>query len=225
MSKSYENVLERLKEERLKKHWSQDEIGKVLHMNQSNYSKVELGKRRLTYYETQCLCESDVDSFYIFSGQHCERKYDDFFEQCSYEELVCILDLIYIVIELLYITKVNREWIYIYEEVKYAKSVITKEKNNENLFGKMRRILEYSQQKMAGLIGVDVKKFRQLENGKILPDSEIIWKMYDWFNIPPALIVKSKEDMKKTICYFLSKMDVETEKILVAFFMQCHGMK
>lgn len=225
MSKSYENVLERLKEERLKQHWSQDEIGKVLHMNQSNYSKVELGKRRLTYYETQCLCESSIDSFYIFSGQHCESKYDDFFEQCSYEELVGILDLIYVVIELLYITTVNREWIYIYEEVKYTKSVITKDRNSENLFSKMRKILEYRQQKMAGLIGVDVKKLRQLENGKILPDSEIIWKMYDWFNIPPALIVKSKEDMKKTICYFLSKMDVETEKILFAFIVQCHGMK
>lgn len=62
MSTSYESVLERLKEERLRKQWTQYEMGRILRMNQSHYSKVEHGRRRFTYYETQYLCEADIDS-------------------------------------------------------------------------------------------------------------------------------------------------------------------
>lgn len=44
-------------------------MGRILRMNQSHYSKVEHGRRRFTYYETQYLCEADIDSYYIFTGK------------------------------------------------------------------------------------------------------------------------------------------------------------
>lgn len=42
---------------------------------------------------------------------------------------------------------------------------------------------------MANIIGIDVKKLRDLENGKKLPDSEIISKMYEAFKILPVVII------------------------------------
>ena len=53
MSTSYQNVLERLKEERLARNWSQDQISQKLKMSQSHYSKVELGNLRIYRTERQ----------------------------------------------------------------------------------------------------------------------------------------------------------------------------
>ena len=87
MSATYQNFVERLKEERLRLVLSQAELGRRLRMGQSHYSKVELGTRRFTYYETQCLCETDVDIYYIFTGNKCDIEVDDFFLKCTFEEL------------------------------------------------------------------------------------------------------------------------------------------
>ena len=53
MSATYQKFHERLKEERLRLQLSQLEISQLLRMSQSHYSKAELGKRRLSYYEMQ----------------------------------------------------------------------------------------------------------------------------------------------------------------------------
>lgn len=62
---TYQNVLERLKEERLRQHWSQIQMGGQMRMSQSHYSKVELGNRRLTFYQIQYLCDTEIDVHYI----------------------------------------------------------------------------------------------------------------------------------------------------------------
>ena len=41
---------------------------------------------------------------------------------------------------------------------------------------------------MADKIGVDVKKLRELEKDRCLPDSEILWKTYHEFGISPMYI-------------------------------------
>ena len=46
---------------------------------------------------------------------------------------------------------------------------------------------------MADKIGVDVKKLRELEKDRCLPDSEILWKTYHEFGISPMYILKDKE--------------------------------
>lgn len=71
MNAKYQSFCERLKEERLRLELSQVEIGQILRMSQSHYSKIELGTRRLTYYETQCLSETNADVYYIFTGEKC----------------------------------------------------------------------------------------------------------------------------------------------------------
>lgn len=50
---SYSHFTERLKEERKRVGLSQNETAQKLKMSQSHYSKVELAKRRLSFYETK----------------------------------------------------------------------------------------------------------------------------------------------------------------------------
>lgn len=77
MSATYQKFHERLKEERLRLELSQLEISQLLRMSQSHYSKAELGKRRLSYYEMQCLCETQANVFYIFTGEKCKEELQD----------------------------------------------------------------------------------------------------------------------------------------------------
>ena len=94
MSTTYKSFRERLKEERVRLSLSQLEIGQLLRMSQSHYSKVELGTRRLSYYETQCLCETKADVYYIFTGKKCNVEMERFLLGCTFEELVCYLEIL-----------------------------------------------------------------------------------------------------------------------------------
>ena len=75
MSKDYADVLERLKEERERHKISQEEMGQLMRMTQSHYSKAELGKKRFSYYEMMYLCDSALDLYYIYSCQIGDEKY------------------------------------------------------------------------------------------------------------------------------------------------------
>lgn len=83
------------------------------------------------------------------------------------------------------------------------KYILVAGKENDNILYSVRRLLGYTQQKMAGCLGVDVKKLRELENGRILPDSEMIWRIYDLFHIPPSIILKDKKGFVCELCSLL----------------------
>ena len=56
---------------------------------------------------------------------------------------------------------------------------------------------------MAERLGVDIKKFRELEKDRCLPDSEIIWKLYNMFQISPAVVLQDKNSMINEISSLL----------------------
>lgn len=69
---------------------------------------------------------------------------------------------------------------------------------------------------MANIIGIDVKKLRDLENGKKLPDSEIISKMYEAFKILPVVIIGTENCMLDTILYILDEIKKEDREKIVS---------
>ena len=207
MGRNYADVLERLKEERNQKNWSQNDMSRHIHMSQGNYSKIEIGKRRLSYEELKYLCGSGVDVHYVFTGQKGDLQIDEFLKQYSYSELVCLLDVISSVIAYYY-TREKIQWEEIYPNIKYIQMITVKEKNDNNLFFLLRRVLNYQQWKMAELLGVDIKKLRDLENERCLPDSELVWRLYNYFNIPPALVLNDYACLICQISCLLKQLDI-----------------
>lgn len=63
------------------------------------------------------------------------------------------------------------------------------------------------QKVMAEKLGVDIKKYRELEKDRSLPDSEIIWKLYDLFNISPAVVLKDKNSIINEISSLLEAIE------------------
>ena len=62
---------------------------------------------------------------------------------------------------------------------------------------------------MSKMLGVDVKKQRDLENNRSLPDSELIWNMYQMFDLSPAIILKDKNCLVNEICSLVEEMNPE----------------
>lgn len=216
MNESYQNVLQRLKEERKRMKWSQEQISRQLRMSQSHYSKVELGKRRFTYYEVQYLYGLDVDAHYIFTGQKSGTEQEIYFSNCDYRELDFYMHILAYVAEYLYGVRRLSNWETVYKELKYIGYITAPDRINDNSLFALRRAIECSQKKMAEKLGVDIKKIRSMENGESLPDSEILWNLYQFFRIPPAVFIKSERGMVCAIGCILSMLKKENREHAMA---------
>lgn len=224
MSVSYQNVLERLKEERLGKSWSQEQISRRLRMSQSHYSKVELGKRRFTYYEVQYLYELPLDAHYIFTGQKSNVKQEGFFSKCDYRELNFFLHVLAYMAEYLCAKGRSESWRAVYREMEYIGCITAPDRVNDNALFALRRTLNYSQQKMAEALGVDIKKIRSMESGESLPDSEILWDLYRLFHIPPSVFTKSGYGMACAISCILDMLAEKDRELVLGVVQSCHGV-
>lgn len=208
MGATYDEVLIRLIEERKRLELPQKEMARLVHITQSNYSKVEKGLHRLSYEEVRYLSDAKVDTLYIFTGFRCAGKYIEYFQQYTYAELCYCLGVIYSLAVLKDYRCSAGRWETIVKRVKYVPLILDCKKSS-NIFLAIRHTTGNSQKVMAEKLGVDIKKFRELEKDRCLPDSEIIWKLYHMFQISPAVVLKDK----KSIINEISSLMEETEEI------------
>jgi len=213
MSATYNEMLKRLIEERRRLGLSQREMSRLVYITQSNYSKVEKGVHRLSYEEVKYLSKAHVDIFYIFTGYRCARKYVEYFQQYTYAELCCYLGIIYSLIILNDCRSNTEQWKDIVKRVKYVPLILGYKKSS-NIFLVIRHITGSQQKLMAEKLGVDIKKFRELEKDRCLPDSEIIWKLYNLFQVSPAVILKDKNTMLNEISSLLEATEENGVQIM-----------
>ena len=211
MSTVYSDVINRIKEERARLGLTQNEMSRYVCINQSTFNKVEQGTRRLNYSELKYLCDSPVDVYYVITGKKCGEKYKEYFAQCGYEQLVNIMNIVSSVRTGVYDGELTEYWktIYVNAEVLCCKE--NKKKSEINLFFLIRCLRDYRQLQMARLLGIDVKKLRDLENDRCLPDSELIWNMYRFFGLSPAFLLKNKNCLVNEVCFELERMDSEIQ--------------
>ncbi len=202
MNDNYNNVLERLREERMRLRLSQSQMGQYLHMSQSHYSKVELGNRRMTFMEMDDLCKTGIDIHYVFTNEKGRDAIGKVLEKCEYVELLCCTNIIYSISVFSCIGQQNQQWHCIFEKIKFLQYIEEGYNLGKTILYSLRRGLGYQQQKMAEELGIDVKKLREMENGRCLPDSEILFRVYELFQIPPSFFLKDC----KGIAHFISSV-------------------
>lgn len=211
MNATYNDVLDRIKEERRRLSLSQKEMSRFVHMNQSNYSKVEVGGRRLNYFELKYLCESPADVQYIFTGQKSDEKYKEFFMQFDYSQLINIYNIVSSM-SAARTGNASDNWKNIFIKTENLCSKKEKRGAGIGIFLLARHLQNYRQLEMARMLGVDVKKYRELENGRNLPDSELVWQLYDLFYISPAITLKDRKSLVSSICFEMENFNEEMQK-------------
>lgn len=209
MGEDYGKALNRLEDERLEYKITQGKMGKMLKMTQSHYYKAANGEKRFGYYELQAMCNSELDVYHIFTGKRSSRKdyFDASFWEADYEQLLVCLKIIHMV------AGANKrggaeakEWERIFKDthyIEYALYIIAEE---QNVFKAVRTYKGIKQMEMADELAMDVKKLRALESNHILPDSELIFKMYSIYSVSPALFLKDAKCLKNEICYLVDSV-------------------
>ena len=75
---------------------------------------------------------------------------------------------------------------------------------------------------LADHLSIDVKKLRKLENDQCLPDSELLWRFYSRFRVPPSMVLKDRKGLLYEAEWFLERMENVPEKNILAVLKTCH---
>lgn len=124
----------------------------------------------------------------------------------------CYLGIIYSLAVLKKYRTNTEEWVGIVKRVEYVPLVLGCKKSS-NIFLVIRRMTDNRQKVMAEKLGLDIKKYRELEKDRSLPDSEIIWKLYDLFNISPTVVLKDKNSIINEISSLLEAIEENGEEV------------
>lgn len=127
--------------------------------------------------------------------------------------MCCYLGIIYSLIVLNDWRSNTEPWKDIAKRVKYVPLVLDCKKSS-NIFLVIRHMTGSRQKPMAEKLGVDIKKFRELEKDRCLPDSEIIWKLYNLFHISPAVVLKDKNSMINEISSLIEAAEENGAEII-----------
>lgn len=218
MKMVYVDVMARLREERMAHGLSQEDLGSRIRITQGHYSKVEQAIKRFTYYEMKILAETELDFYYICTGRRASGKYRELMEKSSYGELLCFLHMLLSIDCCLHEERrleLERET---YRQLCRIKYVTGAEEGRETVFRLVRRYEKHTQFEMADCLGMDVKKYRELERGMGLPDSELIWKLYALYQVPPAYVLKDAKSLACEIEYYLERFEPRRNTVLYKYF-------
>ena len=219
---TYHLFVKRLKEEREKAKLTQKEIAARLRMSESHYSKAETARRRLSFFETKYLCETTLDVYYIFTGNRVNREYAGFLAESEYGELLCHYELVCMAAAQQRKNQTGGLGIEDKRVIEYARYLLATEPTDKTIFKKQRQYGDCNQHQMAELLGVDSKKLRDLERGRLLPDSELIWIMSSRFKVPFSLVLKDKNGLRSEICYWLERMEADRRTSVLEIMQKYH---
>ncbi len=199
----------------------QSELCRTVNLTQSNFSKVENGQRRLNFTELQNLCLSEVDVNYLYTGCKGSGKYLEFLMKCGFLELCCFLEYISSYVAYRYKVNYDNQWKMLYERTRFV-SILGRGQKMDQLFVRLRQNENIKQMKMAEILGVDIKKLRDLEKGRSLPDSELLFVLYTLYGISPSVILKDQKGLAAELDFLLEMMEPETREMFMGIFLTLH---
>lgn len=223
-SNDYTGAMRRFREERIRQGLTQQQLCRQARMTQSAFSKAESGLRRFSFPETGKLC-SGINIFYVFTGNKADAPWvSQKLALSTTEEILCHLYMVQIITNASW--NINRSKSFsgvsdnasygrIQEQLKYLRYFPGGSASGRNIFYNVRNYFGHTQKRMAAILRMDIKKLRDLEKGRRLPDSEVIWEMYDCFHVSPAFILKDANALRDELDYVLGLLEENDREIIL----------
>lgn len=193
MSTLYEETLVRLTKYREMNHLSQEEMGNIMGITQSHYSKVEQGKKMISGTALLNLSKYNVDMDFFLTGQETlVTELDDYLSKCKSEykrELIMLM--VWLVNRGTNMMNKAEEW----GSVDYSREVELlrmKEQNGEirdSIWYGIRKMKHLTQDRMAKLLDINIKKYRDIERENRIPDAEVLVNLYEKTGILPSILL------------------------------------
>lgn len=180
----YDLIVRGLEAYRKKNNILQNDMAEYLDITQSQYSKLELGKTKISFDVLSKLHKRGCDIDMLITGE-------------GTETILPSLEKIYVESD---VQRFN-SWLKLCE---WAMEHWIEEDGKEEQIGskllkifvhadtdmtsleKLRKAYGVSQQQMAETIGVNIKKYRQLEKGNIMLDAELMANIYEATKCKPS---------------------------------------
>lgn len=184
----YGEILKRLEQCRRKMDFTQQNLGMVLGIKQSQYSYEENGHTKISDKHLIKLQSCGFDIDYIITGENLGKEYDRLigsFANFGEDKKGFLLRMFGELI----INVVNKYERVERKEEKYVNllSSMLKSWENFSILWFVREQKGYRQEDMARHIGVGVKTYRKLEREQKYPDAEMAQELYEMSGYPPSL--------------------------------------
>ncbi len=197
MENSYLSVANRLRIYREKLNETQNSMGSLLGVTQSHYSRLEDGKKVISYQNLQHFRANGGDVQFLITGEWVKRgPIDEYLEKCrkvdDKEELL----------KLIIWAGRQGEQIENKRLELFDKSFLPKEIRNLNKIWKAIRINEnLTQIEMASLLDINIKRYRRIEKNQVLPDADILYSLYMKLGYSPLIVMDSD-------FFYLNKLNI-----------------
>lgn len=189
----YDEVPERLHKYRKYLNLNQQEMGRLFHVSQGQYDRLENGKYIITFESLKSFLDNGGDVYYLFTGQRYQAGILEYYmENCKNSWYKAqILKLIVWAFEV----GIYKEKIVLPENINNLWKYILLAENNyrqNNIWKNIRKTEEKSQINMADLLQINVKRYRRLEREEQFPDAYILLTLYQKLRYSPMLFLEDK---------------------------------
>lgn len=188
----YNVITSRLSAYRKEYHLRQNDMAMNLHMTQSQYSKVEIGKIKLSFENLDALHAQGCDIDMLITGEKTGEILP------FLEKMTLIENASQFVSQMKLCEWALEQWRLEEETPEYIgdrllKAYVGTDMENTKPFERLRKAYEgISQLEMASLVGVNIKKYRELEKDNIKPDAELLMNIYQNTNCKPSFFLDEK---------------------------------
>lgn len=212
----YSLVLQRLEAYRKKCGLVQESIAESLGITQSEYSKVELGKIRLSFEIISKLYKQGCDIDLVITGESGDPILQSIERISSNDEkeFISVLKLCDWAIYQWSLEDGREETI-----GKKLLKVFIDNGSSKMPLEKLREAFGVTQDQMAEIIGVNIKKYRMLEKGKVRPDAELMANIYNATKCKPSYFVDENTYYLSVIsdeCRYGENREKQLSELLVA---------
>lgn len=183
----YKLIVSRLESYRKKYHIVQTDLADDLEITQSQYSKFEKGAVKLSYEILHKLYKMgwDIDLIITGEGMHpIIDKLKPLQEVMNEEQMISIFKLCEWAIDQWNLQGANENGI----GNKLLKLYIGSE-HAMTALQKLRVVYNLNQEEMAELVGVNIKKYRELEKGVLQLDAELMSNIYEATKCKPSFFL------------------------------------
>lgn len=196
----YSSIVCHLQEYRKKRNILQTEMAEYLNITQSEYSKFELGKTKLSYDMLSKLYKHGCDIDMLITGQNTEEVLPSLLKVYVESDNVRFVSWLKLC-----------EWALEQWMIADGKDVgignrllkiFVNEDGDKTPLERLREAYNVTQPQMAEIVGVNIKKYRDLEKGRIQLDAELMANIYEATRCKPSFFMDENS-------YYLSLISEE----------------
>lgn len=214
MSNSYDDFLRRFILYRTGMNMSQEDMGKLLGKTQSQLSKIELRKTVVPFDMLESLQSIgwDVDDMIIGKEQIIlESRLTDYLIENAGKNWKALKELVVWIIGLEFqkcggFPDADSEC-----EYQLLKTLLYSE-DSKTVMLAVRNVMGIRQDVMAERLGVDVKKCRDLERGRIYPDAELLILIYEMCSCRPTVFFQHENTEGYLLDCLWNRLDIKWQK-------------